>query len=30
MFDRAAIVHLVGGARPLTDNYAPVDQLQTR
>lgn len=30
VFSRAAIVRLVAGARPLTDDYAPVDQLQTR
>ena len=30
VFERAAIVRLVAGARPLTDNYAPVDQLETR
>jgi hypothetical protein len=29
-FDRAAIVRLVGGASPLRDDYAPVDQLETR
>jgi spermidine synthase len=30
VFDRAAIVRLVAGARALTDDYAPVDQLETR
>jgi spermidine synthase len=30
VFDRAAIVRLVAGAKPLRDDYAPVDQLQTR
>lgn len=30
VFDQSAIVRLVAGARPLTDDYAPVDQLQTR
>jgi len=30
VFDRNAIVRLVAGAKPLTDDYAPVDQLQTR
>lgn len=30
IFDRKAMVRLVAGARPLTDDYAPVDQLQTR
>jgi hypothetical protein len=30
VFDRSAIVSLVAGARSLTDDYAPVDQLQTR
>jgi spermidine synthase len=30
VFDRDAIVRLVAGAKPLTDDYAPVDQLQTR
>jgi spermidine synthase len=29
-FGRAAIVQLVAGAQPLRDNYAPVDQLETR
>jgi spermidine synthase len=29
-FDRAAIVRLVAGAEPLRDDYAPVDQLETR
>jgi hypothetical protein len=29
-FDRAAIARLVAGAEPLRDDYAPVDQLQTR
>jgi spermidine synthase len=30
VFDRNAIERLVGGARVLRDDYAPVDQLQTR
>jgi spermidine synthase len=30
VFDRAAVVKLVAGAKPLRDDYAPVDQLQTR
>jgi spermidine synthase len=30
VFDRAAIVQLVADAKPLRDDYAPVDQLQTR
>jgi MFS family permease len=30
VFDRAAIVRLVAGAKALRDDYAPVDQLQTR
>lgn len=30
MFDQAAIERLIAGAKPLTDDYAPVDQLQTR
>ena len=30
VFDRRAIVRLVAGAKPLTDDYAPVDQLETR
>jgi spermidine synthase len=30
IFDRAAIVRLVGAAKPLRDDFAPVDQLQTR
>jgi spermidine synthase len=30
VFDRAAIRRLIAGAQPLTDDYAPVDQLQTR
>lgn len=30
VFDREAIVRLAGGARALTDDYAPVDQLETR
>jgi spermidine synthase len=29
-YDRAAIVRLVAGAAPLRDDYAPVDQLETR
>jgi MFS family permease len=29
-FDHAAVVHLVNGAKPLRDDYAPVDQLETR
>jgi spermidine synthase len=29
-FDRAAVVQLVAGAKPLRDDYAPVDQLETR
>jgi MFS family permease len=29
-YERAAIVKLVAGAEPLRDDYAPVDQLQTR
>lgn len=30
VYERAALVRLVGGAEPLRDNYAPVDQLETR
>jgi spermidine synthase len=30
VYDRAAIVRLVAGAEPLRDDYAPVDQLETR
>jgi spermidine synthase len=30
VYDRAAIVKLVSGAAPLRDDYAPVDQLQSR
>ncbi len=30
VFERAAIVRLVAGAEPLRDDYAPVDQLQSR
>jgi MFS family permease len=30
VYDRAVIVRLVAGAAPLRDDYAPVDQLQTR
>lgn len=30
VFERPAIVRLIGGARALTDDYAPVDQLETR
>ncbi|HEX4837384.1 MAG TPA: fused MFS/spermidine synthase, partial [Solirubrobacteraceae bacterium] len=29
-YERAAIVGLVAGAKPLRDDYAPVDQLETR
>jgi spermidine synthase len=29
-YNRAAIVRIVAGAEPLRDDYAPVDQLQTR
>lgn len=29
-FNRAAITRLVAGAKPLRDDYAPVDQLETR
>jgi MFS family permease len=29
-YDRADLVNLVGGVRPLRDDYAPVDQLETR
>jgi MFS family permease len=29
-YNRAAVVRLVGGAKPLRDDYAPVDQLETR
>jgi spermidine synthase len=29
-YDRSAIVRIVGGAEPLRDDYAPVDQLETR
>lgn len=29
-YDRAAVVALVAGAAPLRDDYAPVDQLETR
>jgi MFS family permease len=29
-FDHAAVVRLVAGAKPLRDDYAPVDQLETR
>jgi MFS family permease len=30
LYDRQAVVRLVGGAEPLRDDYAPVDQLETR
>lgn len=30
VFDREAIVHLAAGAKALRDDYAPVDQLETR
>jgi len=30
LFDRDAVVRLVAGAEPLRDDYAPVDQLETR
>jgi spermidine synthase len=30
IYDRAAIVKLVAGAKPLRDDFAPVDQLETR
>lgn len=30
VFERAAVVGLVGGDQPLRDDYAPVDQLETR
>lgn len=30
VYDRAAVVRLVAGAEPLRDDYAPVDQLETR
>ncbi len=30
LFDRAAVSHLAGDAKPLSDDYAPVDQLETR
>ncbi|HXP36385.1 MAG TPA: fused MFS/spermidine synthase, partial [Solirubrobacteraceae bacterium] len=30
VYDRGAIIRLVAGAEPLRDDYAPVDQLQTR
>ena len=30
VFDRAALVRLAARAKPLTDDYAPVDQLETR
>jgi spermidine synthase len=30
LFEQAAVVRLVGGAEPLSDDYAPVDQLETR
>jgi MFS family permease len=30
IFDREAVVKLVAGAKPLRDDYAPVDQLETR
>jgi spermidine synthase len=30
VFDREELVRLVAGAGPLTDDYAPVDQLETR
>jgi hypothetical protein len=30
VYERGAIVRLVGGAEPLRDDYAPVDQLETR
>jgi spermidine synthase len=29
-FDRSAVVQFVAGAKPLRDDFAPVDQLQTR
>jgi MFS family permease len=30
LYDQVALVKLVGGAEPLRDDYAPVDQLETR
>jgi hypothetical protein len=30
VFERPAVAGLVGGAKPLRDDYAPVDQLETR
>jgi hypothetical protein len=30
VFDRSAVARLVGNAEPLRDDYAPVDQLETR
>jgi spermidine synthase len=30
VFERAALVRLAAGAKPLRDDYAPVDQLETR
>jgi MFS family permease len=30
IYDRAAVTRLVAGAEPLRDDYAPVDQLETR
>jgi MFS family permease len=30
VYDRAAVLRLVAGAEPLRDDYAPVDQLETR
>ena len=30
VFEREALVRLAAGARTLTDDYAPVDQLETR
>jgi hypothetical protein len=29
-YERAAVVKLVAGAKPLRDDFAPVDQLETR
>jgi spermidine synthase len=30
VYEQAAVEELIAGAKPLTDDYAPVDQLQTR
>jgi hypothetical protein len=30
VFERAAVLGLVAAAKPLRDDYAPVDQLETR